>query len=88
MSQIRSFRDLKVYQKLRGLHLEVSQLTLRFPKFELYELGAQVRRSSNAVPSILAEGWESRPWFERNRRHTKPTDMTTGKPRSISPDAS
>ena len=60
MSQLKSFRDLKVYQKLKALHLEVHQESLRFPKFELYELGSQVRRSSNAAPAILAEGWGSR----------------------------
>lgn len=60
MSQLKSFRDLKADQKLKALHLEVHQESLRFPKFELYELGSQVRRSSNAAPAILAEGWGSR----------------------------
>lgn len=60
MSQLKSFRDLKVYQKLKALHLEVHQDSLCFPRFELYELGSQVRRSSNAAPAILAEGWGSR----------------------------
>ncbi|HAL92629.1 MAG TPA: hypothetical protein DCM68_06360 [Verrucomicrobia bacterium] len=60
MGQLNSFRDLKVYQKLKGLHLDVHRESLLFPKFELYELGSQVRRSSNAAPAILAEGWGSR----------------------------
>ena len=60
MSQIKSFRDMKVNQKLKGLHLEVSELSLAFPKFELYELGSQIRRSFNAAAAILAEGWGSR----------------------------
>lgn len=60
MSQLKSFRDLKVYQKLKVLHLEIHEETMSFPKFELYELGSQVRRSSNAAPAILAEGWGSR----------------------------
>lgn len=60
---IKSVRDLVVYQKLVQLHLDVDKLTMNFPKHELYELGSQVRRSSNAVPAILAEGW--------NNRHTK-----------------
>ena len=41
------FEDLKVYQKLFDLALKVSELTLTFPKFEIYELGSQLRRSSN-----------------------------------------
>ena len=60
---IRSFRDLEVYQKLRQLHLEVHKLTLKFPKHELYELGSQLRRATNAAPANLAEGW--------NNKHTK-----------------
>lgn len=60
MARLESFRDLKVYQRLKELHLEVHRESLEFPKFEMYELGSQVRRSSNAAPAILAEGWGSR----------------------------
>jgi len=28
-----------------------------FPKFEMYELGSQLRRSSNSAPANLAEGF-------------------------------
>ncbi|HLX12661.1 MAG TPA: four helix bundle protein [Bacteroidota bacterium] len=57
---IKSFRDLKVYQHLFALHLEVNELTLKFPKHEMYELGSQLRRSSNSIPANLAEGWNSK----------------------------
>jgi four helix bundle protein len=60
MAQLNSFRDLAVYQKLKTLHLDVHAESLKFPKFELYELGSQVRRSSNSAPAIVAEGWGSR----------------------------
>ena len=60
---VKSFRDLAVYQKLVELHLEVSELTMRFPRHELHELGSQLRRSSNSAPANLAEGW--------NNKHTK-----------------
>jgi len=60
MAKLKSFRDLRVYQKLKELHLEVHKLSRSFPKFETYELGSQVRRSSNSAPAILAEGWGSR----------------------------
>lgn len=60
MAQLSSFRELRVYQELRRLHLAVHEETLCFPKLEMYELGSQLRRSSNAVPAILAEGWGSR----------------------------
>ncbi len=56
-AEIRSYEDLEVYQKLLELHLEIHLMTLGFPKFELYELGSQLRRSSNSAPANLAEGW-------------------------------
>jgi four helix bundle protein len=60
VGKIGSFRELRVYQELRRLHLEVNVLSLGFPRFELFELGSQVRRSSNSAPAQLAEGWGSR----------------------------
>jgi four helix bundle protein len=58
--KIESFEDLDVYQKLCELHLEVNELTFTFPKFELYELGSQLRRSSNSAPANIAEGWNNK----------------------------
>ena len=49
--------DLDVYKKLFKLALEVYKLTMTFPKFEMYELGSQLRRSSNSSPANLAEGF-------------------------------
>ena len=37
MSQLASFRDLRVYQKLKALHLEVHGESLAFPKSELHD---------------------------------------------------
>ncbi len=51
------FSDLNVYKKLFMLALRVDKLTMTFPKHELYELGSQLRRSSNSVPANLAEGF-------------------------------
>jgi four helix bundle protein len=47
--------DLLVYQRLVDLHLEVCLLTKQWPAEERYELGAQIRRSSNSSPANLAE---------------------------------
>lgn len=54
---VHNVEDLEVYQRLCKLTLEVHELTMTFPKFELYELGSQLRRASNAAPAILAEGF-------------------------------
>ncbi len=47
--------DLIVYQRLVDLHLEVCQLTKTWPSEERFELGGQIRRSSNSSPANLAE---------------------------------
>jgi four helix bundle protein len=52
--------DLEVYKKLCDLAIEIHELTLTFPKFELYELGSQLRRSSNSAPANLAEGFDNK----------------------------
>ena len=58
--EIRTYTDLKVYQKLCDLHLDISEKSLEFPKFELFELGSQIRRSSNSIPANIAEGWNNK----------------------------
>ncbi len=47
--------DLKVYQRLCRLHIEVCDLTHEWPQEERYELGSQVRRSSNSSPAQKEE---------------------------------
>jgi four helix bundle protein len=47
--------DLDVYRRLCQLHIDVCDLTHLWPPEERYELGSQVRRSSNSSPAQLAE---------------------------------
>lgn len=55
-----NIEDLKVYEKLFELALEVHKETLTFPKFEMYELGSQLRRSANSPPANIAEGFDNK----------------------------
>jgi len=59
-ANVRRVGDLEVYRKLVELHLRVNEVSLEFPKFELYELGSQLRRASNSAPANLAEGFNNR----------------------------
>ena len=52
--------DLEVYQRLCKLHIEVCDLSHKWPQEERYELGSQVRRSSNSSPAQLAEKHDDR----------------------------
>jgi len=55
MSTYMRVEDLEVYKKLCQLHIEVCDLSHCWPTEERYELGSQVRRSSNSAPANLAE---------------------------------
>jgi four helix bundle protein len=52
--------DLEVYKKLCRLHIEVCELTGKWPQEEKYKLASQVRRSSNSAPAQLAEKNDAR----------------------------
>jgi four helix bundle protein len=47
--------DLVVYQKLCDLHIEIDDLTRKWPADERFELSSQIRRCSNSSPVNLAE---------------------------------
>jgi four helix bundle protein len=56
MTEIKSYRDLMVWQKSKSLCIAVYQNTQNFPKSEMYGLQSQIRRSAVSVPSNIAEG--------------------------------
>lgn len=60
MAIIRSFRDLKVYQSARTEAQKIFKLSQSFPRDERFSLTDQVRRSSRAVKSMIAEAWGHR----------------------------
>jgi four helix bundle protein len=51
-----SFEELEVYKSARLLVRDIYRLQHRFPKYEIYALGDQIRRSSSSVTSNIAEG--------------------------------
>jgi four helix bundle protein len=55
-----SYKDLEIYRESFELAMEMHQLSLRFPKFETFEEGSQLRKSSKGIPSCIAEGWGRR----------------------------
>lgn len=54
---MKSFRELKVWQKSMDLTVDLYQLVKDFPKVEDYALSSQIRRSSVSIPSNIAEGF-------------------------------
>lgn len=55
-----SYRDLEIYKKAHKLAIEIHQMSLKLPKFELYEEGSQIRKSSKSVKNNIVEGFGRR----------------------------
>ena len=55
-SAIRSYRDLRVWQKAMELAERCYRATQSFPKEELYGAVTQIRRAAASVPANIAEG--------------------------------
>ncbi len=56
-----SYRDLGIWKMGHELAVAVHKMTLqKLPKFEMYEEGSQIRRSSKSIPSNIVEGFGRR----------------------------
>jgi four helix bundle protein len=55
-----SYRDLDIYKKAHKLAIEIHNMSLKLPKFELYEEGSQIRKSSKSVKNNIVEGFGRR----------------------------
>lgn len=63
MSCVKSYRELKVWQRSIDLVVHCYQLTRTFPKCEVYGLASQLQRAAVSIPANIAEG--------RARQHSK-----------------
>lgn len=54
--KVRSFRELKVWQKAMDLVELIYRVSAGFPREEMYGLSIQMRRAAVSVPSNIAEG--------------------------------
>ncbi|WP_073217462.1 four helix bundle protein [Aequorivita viscosa] len=57
---MKSYKDLDIYNLAFAYSIEVHHASLKMPKFELYEQGSQVRRSSKSVKDTIVEGYGRR----------------------------
>lgn len=55
-----SYKKLEIWQLAREVVIEIHKMSLNLPKFEMYEEGSQIRRSSKSVKSNLVEGYGRR----------------------------
>ena len=56
-----SYKNLEIWQLARDLVIDIHAMTLnKLPKFEMFEEGAQIRKSSKSVKSTMVEGYGRR----------------------------
>lgn len=58
--EIKSFRDLHVYQNSLEVAMEIYEISKSFPAEEKYSLTDQIRRSSRSVCANIGEAWRKR----------------------------
>ncbi len=57
---MKSYKDLEIYKLSYELAVKVHEMTLKLPKYELYEEGSQTRTSSKGITSCIVEGYGRR----------------------------
>lgn len=53
----KGYRDLDVYVLAHNLGVTIHEFSLKMPKYELYETGSQLRRSSKSISVNIVEGY-------------------------------
>jgi len=54
-----SYKNLEIWQEARKIVIDVHKMTLKnLPKFEMFEEGNQIRKSSKSVKSTIVEGYK------------------------------
>ena len=65
-----SYKNLEVWQLARVISIEIHKLTLnQLPKFEMYEVGSQIRRSSKSIRSNIVEGYGRKKYQQEYLKH-------------------
>ena len=57
---MKNYKELEVYKLAYDLAIKVHKMTMTLPKYELYEQGSQIRRSSKSIKDNIAEGYGRR----------------------------
>lgn len=77
--ELKSFKDLNVWQKSADLAALIYSVTEKFPKAEIYGITNQMRRTVISISSNLAEGFKRRHKKEKiqfyNIAHSSATEL-------------
>jgi four helix bundle protein len=54
---MKSYKDLEIYNISLDLFFQTHRFSLKMPNYEKFELGSQLRRSSDSINSNIVEGY-------------------------------
>lgn len=54
---MKTYRDLEIFKLSMNLFFRAHKLSMILPKYEMYELGSQLRRSSDSIVTNIVEGY-------------------------------
>lgn len=57
MAGSKNYRDLDIYKEAQALFYETHEFSLQLPKYELYEIGSQLRRAAGSISANIVEGY-------------------------------
>ncbi len=57
---MKSYKELDIYSLSYELATKIHKMSLKLPKYEMYEEGSQIRRSSKGITSCIVEGYGRR----------------------------
>ncbi len=52
-----SYKDLDIYIESFNLFIKVHKYSFKLPKYEMYELGSQLRRAADSINNNIVEGY-------------------------------
>lgn len=55
-----SYKNLETWQLAREVVIEIHKMSLQLPKFEMFEEGRQMRKSSKSIKATIVEGYGRR----------------------------
>lgn len=52
-----SYKSLKIWKLAGEIVIEIDEMTLQLPQYEMFETGSQIRRSSSSIKTNIVEGY-------------------------------
>ena len=54
---MKSYNDLDIYKLAYILAIDIHEMTMKLPQYEMFEQGSQIRRSSKSIKDNIVEGY-------------------------------